>query len=77
MAWKRRRMPDLTSHNELAVNGVQWGASLRAAGTVSINTQASRSLSARTEYPIENLSPGPNVKRLYHHQKIVLVYSLG
>lgn len=23
MAWKRGRMPDLTSHNELAMNGVQ------------------------------------------------------
>lgn len=31
-------MPDLTSHNELVVNGVQWGASLWAGGTVNINT---------------------------------------
>lgn len=70
-------MPDLTSHNELAVNGVQWGVSLRTAGTVSINTRASRSLSARTEYPMEKLSQGPNVKRFYHRQNIVLVYRLG
>lgn len=41
IGWKRERMPDLTSHNELVVNGVQWGASLGAAGTVNINTQAS------------------------------------
>lgn len=51
-------MPDLTSHNELVVNGVQWGASLRAVGTVNINTQASCSLSTRREYPIEKLSLG-------------------
>lgn len=38
MVWKRERMPDLTSHNELVVNGVQWGASLWAGGTVNINT---------------------------------------
>lgn len=58
MAWKIGRMPDLTSHNELVVNGVQWGASLRAVGTVNTNTQASCSFSAKKQYPIEKLSLG-------------------
>lgn len=32
-------MPDLTSHNELLVNRVQWGASLGTVGTVNINSR--------------------------------------
>lgn len=58
MAWKIGRMPDLTSHNELVVNGVQWGASVRAVETVNINSQASCSLTVRKQYRTEKLSLG-------------------
>lgn len=53
---EKKKGPDLTSHNELVVNGVQWGASLVAVGTVNINTQSSCSHSRGRQYPIEKLS---------------------
>ena len=78
MAWKRGRMPDLTSHNELAVNGVQWGASLRALETVNINTQASCSFSTGREYPVEKLSQGTGkYEEANQHQNIVAVYRVS
>lgn len=58
-------MADLTSQNELAVNGVQWGASLMAVGTVNINTQASCSLLETGHTQRRCCHRGqPNMKRL-------------
>lgn len=62
-----KRGPDLTSHNELLVNGISGGAPFWIVGTVNINTQAWFSHSWMREYPIEKW-PTKNKKALQHQK---------
>lgn len=62
-----KRGPDLTSHNELLVNGISGGAPFWIVGTVNINTQAWVSHSWTREYPIEKW-PTKNKKALQHRK---------
>lgn len=69
-------MADLTSQNELAVNGVQWGVSLMAVGTVNINNPGSMLTFRNRRYPEEMLSQGTaKYEEALNAYNILMLYS--
>lgn len=69
-------MADLTSQNELAVNGVQWGVSLMAVGTVNINNPGFMLTFRNRRYPEEMLSQGTaKYEEALNAYNILMLYS--